>query len=770
MVCLQYPTRILCARVVPAVFICLLGLLSYATDVSAQRAASFDDGAPSGKERQLFEKTQRLLDASPQLLKNKGYIKRFPFPARDRVITHVAKKLVIPGAVLFAGNFSLGLLSYQLNRSIPNEPVRRLVYPMLSFLWGQVLTPSRSLSDALLRAAPAIIDGSLILATQNATWGGKLSSLYRTSSFLYSSYRALEKDLHHELHKWKSYNAKPINLEGNNIPQGVTLFLERNHQHHALGDLRLVMNIPPPEEHKLTPITIAPPIAAPPIAALNNLAATAQSKGIRTLHIYPSNHKDSLELYTQACKVDCSSEVNAIPLPPIRGSWWTTLASNLFTCNGTTPLQILDPLSPILLDAITSFYQGDMPPFKQPLAVKSSHLQVRSQKKSGLRILSAKGHLNIWLVAGESSLVPGYQNPLPDISLQATETFRGSIRRLAQHIEEPIAPGWAHLPLQLARLLILSTIQSWNWKRGMNTGIGLEARQTFQGIGRKWKNTFMPRHTDRMEVTFKDGESVTANLIRSEHPQRKLIVLFHPTLGSSDDMANSGYFGKTRLPDMTENDIPDLPEGVALKAPTKLGKFLNDNGYDVFCAEYRAYRKKGQAGKDYAYPDKREQFYSDTEKSFDTILEKGKRLYGGQGYETVRVVGYSIGSSAASHLAHIRQDKIQDVTLLAPFRRMTDIYRNVTIVPIPFADYFLKFAMDNQKELEHTTVPIHILHGAKDTFIPPVYSQKMARYLEQVSKGKRRVTYTTFPELRHDGILRDPELMDTMIQIISGEY
>ncbi|MTI15436.1 alpha/beta hydrolase [Sansalvadorimonas verongulae] len=764
MVYLQDATWILRIRVIQAVFICLLVLLPGIALVSAQESDTPDEERPCKEERLQLEQTQRLLNASPQALKSRGYIKRFPFPAKDRLITGVAKQLVIPGALLFAGNFSLGFLSQQLNQAIPSEPIRRLAYPMLTLLWDQVLSPSRSLSDALSRGAPAIIDGALILATQNASWGGQLSSLFRTSSLLYSSYRVLEKDLLHELHKWQTYNTKPINLEGDNLPQGLALFLERGHPHPELGDTRLAIIIPLLEEHKLVPAT-----AQTPISALNNLAAIVQNNGIRALYLYPSNNSETLELSTQACKSECSDDVNLIPLPTIRGSWWTTLASNYPAYGNTTPLQIFDPLSPALLEAIAGFYQADMTSVKHPLTVKSSQLLVRAQKRSGLSILSAKGHLNIWLVAGESGIVPGYRNPLPNISLQATETFRSSIRHLEKHVEEPVVPGWAHLPLQLARLFVLAKIQSWSWMQGVNTGIGLEARQIFQGIKRKWKHTFIPQHTDRMTITFNDGQSVTANLILSAQPQKKLIVLFHPTRGSSDDIANSGYFGLTKKRGMTESDIPDLPEGVTLKEPTRLGNYLNNHGYDVFCAEYRAYRKEGTAGKDYLYPDKRDQFYSDTVESFDAILAKGRELYGEDGYETVHVVGYSIGSCAASHLARVRKDKIRDVTLLAPFRKLTEIYRKFIYVPIPFVDFLLKFPMNNQIELEQTTVPVHILHGEDDRVISPVYSQEMASHLQQAFGDSHRVTHKTFPGLKHDGLLKDAELMDHMIKIFSGE-
>ena len=759
-----------CPHYLPKPFTCSLSFLltfvllqstTLAAPASAHQSIETQerlcDSIPTCEDKQLFEHTQKLLDATPQLLKNKGYIKRFPFPAKDRVITGIANHFVIPGAILFASNFSLGFFSHQLNQVIPNEPVRKLAIPALSYVWDQVLSPSQSIGDALRRAIPALIDGTLIIATQNSNWGGKLATLYRASSLLYSGYQALEKDIRHEYSKWNNYNNRPINLEGQGIPENITIYLERTENPSSLGKTRLTITIPPQPNIS---VYAPPPAEESPASALNHLVAIARKKGIQTLQLYPSYRRKKLELYTLACRDKCPNYSDMIPLPPIQGTWWTTLATDFSPCNQNTVVPIVDPLSPVLLNAIAEFYTADKPDiFKQPFAVEASQLRVQQQTNQGLSILSAKGHFNIWLVQGESSLVPGYQNAISDISLQASEPFQGSIRHLSEHIEEPLLPGWAHLPLQLARVFTLAQIQSWGWQKGANIGTVFEAGSVFQGMKRKWRKSFIPTHTDRIDVVFEDGKTVTGNLLRSSNPQHKLVVVFHPTRASSDDFANSGYFGLTEHPDRI--DSPKLPEGISLKQPTKLGQYLNDQGFDVFIPEYRGYKND-------LMPTKKDQFYADMETAFDTIIDHGKKLYEGSGgYTTVHVVGYSIGATAASHIANVRSQQIKNVTLLAPFHRLADVAHKFIHVHIPFLSYFLKFPMDNQKELEQTTVPVHILHGAQDSLASPDSSRSMATHLKNL-RGDGQVYYQPFDNLGHERLLEDKDLITHMIDIFAG--
>ena len=767
---LRYSKGIPCHHYLPKLFTCSLFflltvvlLLSVTLAAPANAHQSIEtqerlcDSIPTCEDKQLFEHTQKLLDATPQLLKNQGYIKRFPFPVKDRVITGIANHFVIPGAILFASNFSLGFFSHQLNQVIPNEPVRMLAIPTLSYVWDQVLSPSQSLCDALRRAIPALIDGTLIIATQNSNWGGKLATLYRASSLLYSGYRALEKDIRHEYNKWQNYNSRPINLEGQDIPENIAIHLERTETPSPLGKTRLIITIPPRSNTAVDP---SPPAEDNPARALNHLVAIAQNKGIQTIQLYPSHRRDKLELYTLACRDKCPNYSDRIPLPPIQGTWWTTLAADFSPSNQNTATPIVDPLSPVLLNAIAELYKTDKPdtPIK-PLTVDASQLRVQQQAKQGLSILSAKGHFNIWLVQGESSLIPGYQNAISEISLQATETFQGSIRNLSDHIEEPLLPGWSHLPIQLARVFALAQVQSWGWNKGVNFGTVFEAGNVFQGMKRKWRKSFIPTHTDRIDVVFEDGKSVTGNLLRSSHPQHKLVVVFHPTRASSDDFANSGYFGLTELPGKTAS--PTLPEGVFLKQPTELGQYLNDQGFDVFIPEYRGYKND-------LMPAKKDQFYADMETAFDTIIDHGKKLYESSGgYQTIHVVGYSIGATAASHIANVRSQQIKNVTLLAPFHRLADVAHKFIHVRIPFLSYFLKFPMDNQQELEQTTVPVHILHGAQDTLVSPDSSHSMATHLKNL-RGDEQVHYQSFDNLGHEGLLDDKGLITHMIDIFAG--
>ncbi|WP_281647671.1 alpha/beta fold hydrolase [Parendozoicomonas sp. Alg238-R29] len=744
------------------VFTCLLALTA---PVQACKVRSQSEDVFTPQEQLLFEKQQKLLNSTPSILQSRGYIKRFPVSRTDNLITGLTTQLVIPGMILAANNLSLGFFSRQLNQMIPSESLRGLAYPILSYLWDQVLSPSKSLSSALSKAIPPMIDGSLILASGKAHWAGSLSTFMRFITLLYSAQKSLTPELRHEFKKWAVYNRKYFHLEGNNIPKGITILLERKHPVTSFGETRLVISWP--EQYAVThDDELLPQDPHIPAQALTNLVNAARGRGYTSLQLYPTNQQGKLKLFSIATQNERWSDIDEIPLPSINGIWWTTLISDFQSPRHNPPFQIADPLSPVLLNAIANHYAHDTQRQLKPFSLTTNELLVRLQQTKGLSIFGSHKHFNIWATPGESTIIPCKQTALPDISLQATETFGGDIRHLTPFIERPIIPGWGRLPLLTVKLLILAKLQSWSWQKGVYLGETLERRLTFHGVNKKWQRSFIPKHTKRIEVKLHDEKTMIGNLIRSSHPSQKLIIMFHPTRASSDDMANSGYFGLTRAPADSETEL-ELPPEVSIKEPNRLGQHLNDSGYDVFFPEYRGYKNN-------LVLKNRSEFYSDAVSAFDTIIAEGKKLYNEQaydhaGYKSVTVIGYSIGTGAASHLANVRSSGIKNVILLAPFRVLSEIITKVTPFPIPFISFIMKFRMDNQAELEHTRVPIHILHGEKDDFIPSAGSQEMATYLEEKFGSGNTVTHHLLPNLGHEKIFKNESLIDSMIKLFQNQ-
>lgn len=91
----------------------------------------------------------------------------------------------------------------------------------------------------------------------------------------------------------------------------------------------------------------------------------------------------------------------------------------------------------------------------------------------------------------------------------------------------------------------------------------------------------------------------------------------------------------------------------------------------------------------------------------------------------VAVVGYSIGSAAA--LQYARQHPVQRIILFSPFTSMLDMARRVVGSPLC---HLLSHRYDNVAALHDIQSrglpPLYILHGERDSFIPPAMGRALA--------------------------------------------
>ena len=667
--------------------------------------------------------SQALLAQTPSLLQTSGYLQLTPPSKTVQFGEQITTELAIPALILIAGNFTLGFLNRQMTQSLPSEAVRGLAYPLVGYLWNQLLSPASSWKDAAFNTLPSMVDSGLIFAAKKPFWAGEWTNTIRALLMFYSAGHALGKEFHHEYQKWSRKDIQTFHLEG--LPEGTTITLERNRPASELSDNRLTLFWATAEIHPYQQQS------HPVNTALSVLLKKAKEINATALQLYPADNDGMLRLYALWLQDGTWSSPVPVVLPKIEARWWTSVVSDHYFSgeafhHTNHQSHLADPLSAEILSIIA----GQNPPLTRET------LQVHHQRTDGLSVLSAKNHLNIWLRPAESGLLTdkllsSHHSRIPDITLQAAKNFSHDIQLLDKHITKPFLPGWARLPLQLAKLLIFTDLQSRAWRKGFQLGDQAESRLTFQGVHKNWRGVEVPQHAERIEVTLSDGKTMTGNLIRSQRKdiQHTLAVVYHPTKDTSNRLANSGLLA----PDEHNN-------------ATELGRFFDEQGYDVFFPEYRGYQNELR-------PHNKDLFLADAVNFFDHIAGE---------YEHISVIGYSIGTGAASHVARMRSNKIDRLVLLAPFQELRDVGRQMIGVRLP--GWAMKFNMNNREALMDTTMPVHILHGSQDRLIPYSSSYQMFEYLRDNSSNKN-IHYHLFPELGHNKILDNSNLMNRMINI-----
>lgn len=173
------------------------------------------------------------------------------------------------------------------------------------------------------------------------------------------------------------------------------------------------------------------------------------------------------------------------------------------------------------------------------------------------------------------------------------------------------------------------------------------------------------------------------------------------------------------------------------------GVYLN-LGYDVFILDYRGFGKSEGKIKN------EKQFYEDAQLGYEFLKKKFDE---GQ----IVVIGYSIGTGAASHLASENSPKM--LILQAPYYNLTEMAKT----RMPFVPSFLlKYKFDNQKQIENTKCPVYIFHGAEDKTISYEDAVKLKNYL------KNPENYFRLQGQGHNGINENPEFIEKMKEILGS--
>lgn len=162
---------------------------------------------------------------------------------------------------------------------------------------------------------------------------------------------------------------------------------------------------------------------------------------------------------------------------------------------------------------------------------------------------------------------------------------------------------------------------------------------------------------------------------------------------------------------------------------------FNTDGHSVFIPDYRSYGKtKGKLKNN-------KQLLSDAEKAYDFL----KKHYS---ESNIMIVGYSLGSGMASHVA--RNAKPNHLVLVAPFTSLVDIKDTYLWM---FPDFLLKYKLSNKDHLKEVSCPVTLIHGTADKVVQYKFSEELKRLYPQsrlITKegtGHRRIIFGIAQEM-----------------------
>ncbi|MBI1287556.1 MAG: alpha/beta fold hydrolase [Flavobacteriales bacterium] len=223
--------------------------------------------------------------------------------------------------------------------------------------------------------------------------------------------------------------------------------------------------------------------------------------------------------------------------------------------------------------------------------------------------------------------------------------------------------------------------------------------------------TFQPSwQAEEVEITASDGTPLHGLLFKADS-SKGLIFYLH---GNGGSLAGWGSVALSYLP----------------------------YGYDVFMLDYRGYGKSkgeisGQA-----------QFFDDVQQAYDRM----RKLYDEQ---KIIVLGYSIGTGPAAHLATENHPRM--LMLQAPYYSLVDMMEHT----YPFVPTFLlKYKLETFKYVQHCEAPIVIFHGDADEVIYYGSSVKLKQLLKPTDK------LITLQGQRHNGITLNPQYLKELETVL----
>lgn len=150
----------------------------------------------------------------------------------------------------------------------------------------------------------------------------------------------------------------------------------------------------------------------------------------------------------------------------------------------------------------------------------------------------------------------------------------------------------------------------------------------------------------------------------------------------------------------------------ALDSWSNVAQTYTDLGYDIFILDYRGF------GKSEGEIESEEQFYKDVAFAYKKLLLQYPE-------NKVIIIGYSIGTGPATHLASINSPKA--LILQAPYYNFSEMADS----RFPFLpEFVLKYKFTTNIFIPRIKTPIYIFHGDKDQVIPFSNSVKLKKMLK----------------------------------------
>ncbi|MEI6947177.1 alpha/beta fold hydrolase [Paraflavisolibacter sp. H34] len=167
-----------------------------------------------------------------------------------------------------------------------------------------------------------------------------------------------------------------------------------------------------------------------------------------------------------------------------------------------------------------------------------------------------------------------------------------------------------------------------------------------------------------------------------------------------------------------------------------------DLGYDVFLLDYPGY------GKSEGVLRSQDQLFGAVQAAYDAL----KKRYSEQ---RIVVLGYSIGSAPAAHLAAANHPRL--LILQAPFYSLTDMARrHYPLVP-PF---ILRYRLETYKYLQDCPMPVVLFHGDRDEVVNYQSSVRLRRLLQPAD------TLVTLHGQGHNGMTENPQYQSALARIL----
>lgn len=137
-----------------------------------------------------------------------------------------------------------------------------------------------------------------------------------------------------------------------------------------------------------------------------------------------------------------------------------------------------------------------------------------------------------------------------------------------------------------------------------------------------------------------------------------------------------------------------------------------DLGYDIFIFDYRGY------GKSEGKIENQEQFLKDVRYAYSKLASKYDK-------DNIVIIGYSIGTGAATYLAAKENTKM--LILQAPYYNFLEFSSaRAPLVP----DFLKKFTFETNKYIVKVKTPVYIFHGDEDNLIGHENSERLQKLLK----------------------------------------